>query len=128
MHDCDAPPPPLLLVAIEQFNRGEYFEQHEILEALWREESRGVRGLYQGLLQIGVACYHVQRRNRHGAEVMLERGLARLAGLPAVCRSIDVARLIDEAARMLAWLRAHPSDDLAAFDWALAPRVVCRDG
>src|SRR5918992_5322278 len=36
MRGCDDPPPPLLREGIAQFNRGEYFEQHETLEVLWR--------------------------------------------------------------------------------------------
>ena len=37
---CDEPPPPELLEGIAQFNRGEFFEQHETLELLWRAERR----------------------------------------------------------------------------------------
>lgn len=42
-------PPPLLLEGIAQFNRGEYFEQHETLEILWRAEARPVRRPSTGL-------------------------------------------------------------------------------
>src|SRR5213083_1208432 len=48
---CDEPPPALLLEGIAQFNRGEFFEQHETLEVLWRAETRDIRYLYQGILQ-----------------------------------------------------------------------------
>ena len=56
---CQDLPPPQLLEGVEQFNRGEYFEQHETLELLWRAETRSVRRLYQGILQVGVAFYHL---------------------------------------------------------------------
>ena len=55
---CAEPPPSLLLKGIEQFNRGEFFAQHETLEELWRAETRDVRYLYQGILQIGVGLHH----------------------------------------------------------------------
>ena len=58
---CYETAPVLLRRGIAQFNRGEFFEQHETLEDLWREEPRPIRTLYQGILQIGVALYHVQR-------------------------------------------------------------------
>ena len=45
MRECDESPPPRLLEGIAQFNRGEYFEQHETLELLWRAEPRTVRHL-----------------------------------------------------------------------------------
>src|SRR5438874_1803308 len=44
---CDEAPPELLYVGLEQFNRGEYFEQHETLEELWASEPRLIRRLYQ---------------------------------------------------------------------------------
>ncbi len=59
---CDEPPPPLLLKGLEQFNAGEYWECHETLETLWRDEPRPVRDLYQGVLQIGVAFHHLRAR------------------------------------------------------------------
>jgi predicted metal-dependent hydrolase len=71
---CGESPPALLLEGIAQFNRGEYFEQHETLELLWRTERRDVRRLYQGILQIGVAFHHLRRANHHGTVCMLGRG------------------------------------------------------
>src|SRR5680860_1792203 len=55
---CGDPPPPRLRRGIEQFNRGEFFEQHETLELEWLEERDPVRYLYQGILQIGIGFEH----------------------------------------------------------------------
>ena len=63
--ECREAPPELLRRGIAELNGGAYFEQHEILEDLWRAERREVRRLYQGILQIGVAMHHL--RNRNGA-------------------------------------------------------------
>jgi len=108
---------------VEQFNRGEYVEQHETLEQLWRTETRPVRRLYQGVLQIGLAFHHVQRHNHHGAVTMIARGLGRVRPLAPVCQQVDVARLIADAERALAALEALGTARLGEFDWALAPRV-----
>ncbi len=116
-------PSPELLAGIEQFNRGEYFEQHETLEALWRAEPRPVRALYQGILQVGIAFHHVRRGNHHGAVTMLRRGVAHLRPFAPACRQVDVARLIADAERALAAIDALGPSRLAAFDWASAPRV-----
>ena len=40
---CDEAAPPELLEGIAQCNRGEFFEQHETLELLWRAEARDLR-------------------------------------------------------------------------------------
>jgi predicted metal-dependent hydrolase len=57
VHGCDELPPQLLRQGIAQFNAGHYFECHETLEALWRSETRPVRDLYQGILQVGWIAY-----------------------------------------------------------------------
>src|SRR5205823_2924943 len=44
---CDETPPDLFYVGLEQFNRGEYFEQHESLEDIWIADQRPLRRLYQ---------------------------------------------------------------------------------
>ncbi|MDE3156980.1 MAG: DUF309 domain-containing protein [Acidobacteriota bacterium] len=121
-HWIDEPAPPLLLDAIAQFNRGEYFEQHETLEALWRAEPREVRRLYQGILQIGVAFHHLRRGNRAGAVRLLARGLHGIEPFAPVCQQVDVAALAADAHRALRALAADP----AGFDWQLAPKVRLR--
>jgi len=120
---CDEPPPPRLREAIEQFNRGEYFTQHETLEILWREERRPVRSLYQGILQVGVALYHVQRGNHHGAVYMLTRGTEYLRPFAPECQGVDVKALVDAAESMLQTVEALGPTRLGEFDWAAAPKV-----
>ncbi len=120
---CRDSPPPLLLAGVEQFNRGEFFEQHETLEDLWREETREVRRLYQGILQVGVAMYHIGRRNHHGAVYMLTRGPAYLEPFAPACQTVDVADLLSQAARIRAEVERLGPNGLEHFDWSLAPRV-----
>jgi hypothetical protein len=120
---CSEPPPPALLEGIEQFNRGEYFEQHETLELLWRAERRGVRRLYQGILQIGVAFHHLRRLNHHGAVYMLTRGSRYLAPFAPRCQRVDVEALLREATDALTEVERLGPDRLGEFDWRLAPRV-----
>ena len=122
-HPCLEPAPPLLRRGIEQFNAGEFFEQHETLEDLWRAEARPVRRLYQGILQIGVAMHHLRRGNHHGVTVMLERGTGHLRPLEPVCQGVDVADLLAAAARVRLEVDRLGPDRLDAFDWSLAPTV-----
>src|ERR1700726_4781732 len=98
MSVCQESPPPLLLAGIAQFNSGEYFEQHETLELLWRAERREVRRLYQGVLQIGVAFHHLRRFNHHGTVYMLTRGSMYLAPFVPDCQRVDVTALLSAAA------------------------------
>ena len=120
---CHEPPPSLLLEGVAQFNRGEYFEQHETLELLWRAEARHVRRLYQGILQIGVAFHHLRRKNHHGAVYMLTRGARYLAPFAPWCQSVDVEALLADAAAALREVERLGKDRLGEFDWTLAPTV-----
>ena len=120
---CHEPPPPQLLEGIAQFNRGEFFEQHETLEVLWRAERRDIRYLYQGILQIGVAFHHLRRLNHHGTVYMLTRGPRYLAPFAPRCQRVDVAALLREAAAALRAVEGLGPARLAEFDWKLVPRV-----
>ncbi len=120
---CDEPPPRLLLDGIVQFNRGEFFEQHETLEQLWREERRDIRYLYQGILQIGVAFHHLRKCNHHGTVYMLTRGRRYLAPFAPCCQQVDVQQLLDDAARALREVERLGPDRLMEFDWRLVPKV-----
>ena len=120
---CGEPPPRALLEGIAQFNRGEYFEQHETLELLWRAEPRDIRYLYQGILQIGVAFHHLRRLNHHGAVYMLRRGANYLQPFAPTCQRVDVAALLRDAAAALREVERLGASRLAEFDWTLAPQV-----
>jgi predicted metal-dependent hydrolase len=123
MAACDEASPLQLLEGIAQFNRGEYFEQHETLELLWRAERRGVRLLYQGILQIGVAFHHLRQRNHHGTVYMLTRGSRYLAPFAPRCQGVDVQRLLADAAVALIEVERLGPDRLGDFNWQLAPKL-----
>src|SRR5436190_23988049 len=120
---CEELPPRQLLEGIAQFNRGEYFEQHETLELLWRAEPRTIRYLYQGILQIGVAFHHLRKHNHHGTVYMLTRGSRYLLPFVPRCQGVDVQALLSDAATALREVERLGPDRLDEFDWRLAPRV-----
>jgi uncharacterized protein len=123
-NDCADDLSPLVMKGIEEFNRGEFFEQHESLEAAWRAEPRPVRELYQGILQVGVACYQIERGNLRGALKMFERGLRRLRRFTPECLGIDVSRLIAEAERVRDEARRLGPERLDKLDRSLFPRIM----
>ncbi len=119
--------PALVWRGIEEFNRGEYFEQHETLEIAWRREPGPVRDLYQGILQIGVACYQIERGNFPGALKMLERGLRRLRPFAPERLGIDLARLIADAERLRDEVTRLGAERWAELDRGLFPKIVMRE-
>jgi predicted metal-dependent hydrolase len=121
---CSAPAPPELVKGIHEFNVGEFFDQHETIEALWRATPDEIRHLYEGILQIGVGMHHLlKNRNFHGAAVKLDHGIRLLEAFPEVCHGINVGRLRREAAAARAHLLDLGPGGLERFDRARIPRV-----
>jgi uncharacterized protein len=115
--------PELALKGIEEFNQGEFYECHEYLEEAWMQESRRVRFLYQGILQVGVGFYHQQNGNWRGATGLLRNGTARLKEFEPETLGIDVARLVRECERCLAELEELGRERVEEFDRSKIPRV-----
>ncbi|TMD20675.1 MAG: DUF309 domain-containing protein [Chloroflexi bacterium] len=119
---CEDPPPPEFLRGIAEFNREEFFEQHETLEGIWITEPDPVRYLYQGILQVGVGFYHWRRGNWRGAVAKLGQGLTKLEPYRPACMTVDVERLVLETAALRDLLEQRGPTDLPAFPPRL-PRV-----
>ncbi|MBN2305780.1 MAG: DUF309 domain-containing protein, partial [Anaerolineae bacterium] len=103
---CREDLPPLAWLGVEKFNAGAYYAQHDAFEEQWMHDPRPVRDLYQGILQIGVAYYHIQRGNTRGGLKMLRRSIQWLALLPDVCQGVNVKQLREDAALVRAALQA----------------------
>ncbi|MHB8899331.1 MAG: DUF309 domain-containing protein [Thermoguttaceae bacterium] len=69
---------PLFLQGIEHFNRGEYFDSHEVWEELWIDETGEDRRFYQGLIQAAVALYHLENGNPVGSRKLVDSSAAYL--------------------------------------------------
>src|SRR5204862_896234 len=120
---CADPPPAALLRGIDEFNRQEFFEQHETLEGIWIREPDAVRYLYQGILQVGVGFYHWRRGNWRGALAKLGHGLTKLEPYRPACMTIDVERLVVETAALRDLLERRGPADLPPFPPPRLPRV-----
>ena len=120
---CAEPPGPGLLKGIEQFNRREYFECHETLEAAWNAEPGPVRTLYKGILQVGVGCYHLLRHNYRGATLKLQTGADYLEPFAPRCMGVEVGRLIADARRLRAEVVALGPERIGDVDLVLLPHV-----
>ena len=113
-----------MIHGIEQFNAGDFFEQHETLEVLWRDTRTPIRGLYHGILQIGVGFHHWRKGNFHGASTLLEEGIERLRPFAPRCQGVDVAALIADATAARDRLIAAGAESIGEHDVdTVAPRI-----
>ena len=116
---CDQPLSTLALRGLEEFNRGEYFEAHELLELAWNEDHSPARELYRAILQVGVAYLQIERGNYNGAVKMFLRLRQWIDPLPPLCRGVDVARLREDARQIHQALLALGPENIASFDRSL---------
>ena len=121
---CDDRAPPELIRGIEEFNAGEFFEQHETLELLWRDTRAPVRGLYHGILQVGVGFHHWRNGNFHGASTLLEEGIERLRPFAPRCQGVDVDALVADATAARERLMDLGAEGMRRVEiTAVAPRI-----
>jgi predicted metal-dependent hydrolase len=73
------------LAYFDCFNRGKYFEAHEVLEGLWLPQRRGPNGpFYKGLIQLAGAFVHVQKRRPGPAAALLKLASGNLTNYPGI--------------------------------------------
>jgi len=84
----------------ECFNRGLFYEAHDVLEELWLPARHGPDGrFYQGLIQLAGAFVHLQKDRLRPAAALFEKARANLTRYPGLHHSFRVQEalaLIDE--------------------------------
>jgi predicted metal-dependent hydrolase len=79
---------------VHLFNRGEFWESHEVLEIPWRVAHSD---FLQGLILFASAFVHVQRGNLHGIRAQLTKATARLRPYAPAYLGVDVTAVLAAA-------------------------------
>jgi predicted metal-dependent hydrolase len=95
------------LAGVVLFNRGDYFEAHEVWEDLWADSANPDRRFYQGLLQAAVGLLHFCNGNLRGAVKLYRSGLDYLAAFGRQHRGLDLDDFRGQMQRCFAELLAH---------------------
>jgi len=80
------------LAGIVCFNRGEYFEAHEVWEDLWMDCPSADRRFYQSLIQAAVSLYHWGNGNRAGSDRLFHSGKRYMQPYLPRYHGLDVAK------------------------------------
>src|SRR5882672_12151427 len=98
------------LAFFECFNKGLFFEAHEVLEKLWlpqRKESNGP--FYKGLIQLAGAFVHLQKGRLRPAAALLRLAHANLQKYPAIHQRLAVNDVLALIGHWLERLETHSS-------------------
>ena len=86
--------PPEYVGFFECFNRGEFFEAHEVLEELWLDCRKSPIGdFYKALIQYAGVFVHLEHGRLAPAVGLLQRAHNLLSKYPSPHESLDVERL-----------------------------------
>ncbi|MGO8836146.1 MAG: DUF309 domain-containing protein [Limisphaerales bacterium] len=74
------------------FNRGLFYEAHDVLEELWLKGKHGSNGaFYKGLIQLAGAFVHLQKNRLRPAAALFKLALANLEKYPHRHEQLDLA-------------------------------------
>ncbi len=114
---------PKAIKGILLFNQRRFFDAHEELEIAWRDEKTQIRDLYRGILQVGVAYYHIQRRNFSGAKKLFQRSQKWLEPFPNRIHGINLKKLKQDALNFLDKLEKGFFEDMTEIDMEIFPKI-----
>jgi len=113
---------------VEQFNQQEFYACHDTLEALWMEAAEPNKQFYQGILQISVACYHLNNLNWRGAVILLGEGIRRLGDYQPIYEEIQVTELINHSYQLLQTLQKTGAEGIADLVKSLTANQLSQEG
>lgn len=105
------------------FNRGLFYEAHDVLEELWLPVRQSPEGdFFKGLIQFAGAFVHLQKNRLRPAAALLKLARANLAKYPGPHRRLDTAALLGV---MEDWLQRLEAAGFARnpYDGTNAPRL-----
>lgn len=119
-HDYD----PRYLAGIVLFNRGDFFEAHEVWEELWGDTPGPGKSYYQGLIQAAVALCHYCNGNVRGAVKLFRTARQYMAQFASPHQGLDIAAFWLQMERCFAPLLAQAEPPRAEPDPELFPTLI----
>src|SRR6266478_5089507 len=88
----------------ECFNKGRFFEAHEVLEDLWLADRKGPDGsFYKGLIQLAGAFVHLEKKRPSPASALFKLALGNFENYPEIHHRLDLRKV---AGQIGEWLEA----------------------
>ena len=87
--------------AIDLFNNQKWYEAHDAFEDIWNDLVGEERQIVQGILQVSVSQFHLNKGNLNGAMILLGEGLGRIRNRVSEDLEIDLILLCSSLESLL---------------------------
>jgi len=79
----------------DHFNRGLFYEAHDVLEQLWLKDRQGPNGaFYKGLIQLAGAFVHLRKERLRPAAALFKLAEANLSKYPATHEHLSMQAVV----------------------------------
>jgi predicted metal-dependent hydrolase len=97
---------PFYLGYFDQFNRGLFYEAHDVLEQLWLKDRHGPNGaFYKGLIQLAGAFVHLRKERLRPAAALFKLADANLSKYPPRHEQLALPKVLSLIRHLLASLQ-----------------------
>ena len=93
--------------AIDLFNNQKWYEAHDAFEDIWNDLVGDERQIVQGILQVSVSQYHLNKGNLNGAMILIGEGLGRIRNKVSEDLEIDLILLCTSLESLLTKLHTN---------------------
>ena len=87
--------------AVDLFNNQKWYEAHDAFEDIWNDLVGDERQIVQGILQVSVSQFHLNKGNLNGAMILLGEGLGRIRNRVSEDLEIDLVLLCSSLESLL---------------------------
>jgi predicted metal-dependent hydrolase len=104
------PHPSEFYTGLELFNRGFYFECHDVWEEIWGDAKGKNKIFYQALIMSAVSLYHFGNENLEGALSCLQKAERAFSQLPEAFLGLNIACFVREMKQFFDGMVAGQTD------------------
>lgn len=113
----------LLLKAVALFNKGKFWESHEVFEDLWRSQEGELKKFAQALVQAAAAFSYIKLKRYQSILYLFDKSAEKLEVTQHLLPELEVGILIVALQRAKAEVERLGEAGLRNFDAVLYPRI-----
>lgn len=92
--------------AVNEFNEGNFYKCHDILEDIWYEVRDDSRDFYQGIIHIAVGFHHlITKKNVTGAVSQFDKAVKKLTPYKPEFAGVEIEMLAVKVKRIVSALK-----------------------